>query len=121
LPALPQLSLDGLQGRHLDILFDLFLAIQNVAMGMVNQPRCEQGGTKEVLLNEGGEIVDRVHEWATRSRDMVGKYADTSVALDVHDAENRRWVAIKNLAHYQCTLSEVVMTAAKPLVVEGGK
>lgn len=113
LPALPQFSLDGLEGRHLDILFDLFLAIENIAMGIVNQPRCDQGGTKEVLLNEGGEIVEHVHEWATAARDLIGKYADTSVALDVHDAENRRWVAIKNLAHYQCTLSEVVIAATK--------
>lgn len=121
LPVLPRFSLDGLQGRHLDILFDLFLAIENVAMGIVNQPRCDQGGTKEVLLNDAGEIVDRVQEWATAARDMIGKYADTSEALDPIDAENRRWVALKNLAHYQCTLSEIVMTAAKPLTYEGGK
>mgnify|MGYP006961554863 CR=1 FL=1 len=113
LPSLEALSISGLSGRHLMAVYDALTAVDEAAIGILNQPRCR--GRDE--YSPGGQVIESLMEWAGRARDAVVEAADRAISTDRAEAEYCRWVVVKHRALLMGDLSDVACAATARLQV----
>lgn len=113
LPALEALSIGHLSGRHLMAVYDALTAVEDAAMGIVNQPRCQ--GHED--YGPGGKVIESVMDWAGLARMAVVEAAEKAVSPDKADAEYCRWVVVKRQALMMGCLMEVANAATVRLQV----
>jgi len=113
LPALEALSIGHLSGRHLMAVYDALTAVEDAAMGIVNQPRCQWRDD----YAPSGQVIVQLSDWAGAARSAVVEAAERAVSSDKIDAEYCRWVVVKHRALMMDDLADVAHAATARLHV----
>lgn len=114
LPPLDPIDVSGLSGRELHAVWDGLQAVEQAALSVFNQPRCHASDD----TNAAGEALEQVLDWASKSLAAVAYIARTQPARERGEAENLRWIAVKQ-AVQNGNLGEVFVEAAtRPILAQ---
>lgn len=113
LPILEALPIGHLSGRQLMAVYDALTAVDDAALGVVNQRRCQ--GSDD--YSPGGKVIESLMDWAGAARSVVVKAAERAVSSDVVEAEYCRWVVVKHRALMMDDLADVAHEATARLQV----